>query len=48
VRETLAAIGRDPRVIPGRFNRVAAWLMTRLLPRRWTVALMASSTKDLA
>ncbi len=48
VRETLAAIGRGPRVIPGRLNRIAAWLMARLLPRRWTVAIMASSTEDLS
>lgn len=47
-RQTLAAIGRGPRVIPGLLNRVAAWVMTRLLPRRWTVAIMASSTEDLA
>jgi short-subunit dehydrogenase len=47
-RETLAAIGRGPRVIPGLFNRVAAWFLGRVLPRRWTVAIMATNTEDLS
>lgn len=46
--QTLAAIGRGPRVIPGLLNRVAAWVLGRLLPRRWAVAIMASSTRELA
>ena len=45
---TLAGLERGPRVIPGFINRFAAWFVGRLLPRRWAVAIMALSTKDLA
>lgn len=47
VRETLAALGRGPRVIPGITNRVASVLMSRLLPRRVAVGVMARNTRDL-
>lgn len=47
VRETLAALGRGPRVVPGRINRMAAFLTGRLLSRRAAVRLMAANTKDL-
>jgi len=46
--ETLDALGRGPRVVPGRVNRLASTLMTRLLPRRTAVAVMAASTRDLS
>ncbi len=45
---TLRAIGRGPRVIPGATNRIAAWILARLLPRRWAIAIMASSTRSLS
>lgn len=48
VRETLAAIGRGPRVIPGLLNRIAAWVLAHLVPRRLAIAIMASSTEDLS
>ncbi|MGE5601797.1 MAG: SDR family NAD(P)-dependent oxidoreductase [Nitrososphaerales archaeon] len=40
VAETLAALSRGPSVIPGRGNRLAAFFMQRLLPRRTAVLLM--------
>lgn len=45
---TLRAVGRGPRVVPGLVNRVAAWVLARLLPRRWAIAIMASSTRSLS
>lgn len=47
VRETLDALGGGPRVVPGSTNRVASVLMSRLLPRRVAVAIMARNTGDL-
>ena len=38
--EALAALGRQPSVIPGRANRLSALVMRRLLPRRTAVAIM--------
>ena len=46
-RETLDAIGKGPRVVPGALNRFFAGLFERLLPRRTAIRLMAASTKDL-
>ena len=46
-RETLDAIGKGPRVVPGALNRLFAGLFERLLPRRTAIRLMAASTKDL-
>jgi hypothetical protein len=39
-REALAALGRQPSVIPGRANRASAFVMRRLLPRRTAVSIM--------
>ena len=47
VLETLAALGKGPRVVPGRTNKIASVLMSRLLPRRAAVRIMARNTKDL-
>jgi short-subunit dehydrogenase len=44
---TLAALARGPRVTPGWLNRVVAFIVRRLLPRRLAVALMAASTRNL-
>ncbi|HEX6798903.1 MAG TPA: SDR family NAD(P)-dependent oxidoreductase [Ktedonobacterales bacterium] len=38
--ETLAALGRQPSIIPGRANRASTFVMRRLLPRRTAVAMM--------
>ena len=47
VRQTLDRLGRGPRIVPGGFNRVAAQLVRRLLPRRTAIRLIAKSTGHL-
>jgi short-subunit dehydrogenase len=47
VRETLAALGRKPVVIPGRSNRLAAFVTQRLLPRRSAVTLASAATRSM-
>jgi short-subunit dehydrogenase len=47
VERTLAAVGRGPRVVPGLINKIASLLVGRWLPRRLSIAVMASSTRDL-
>ena len=46
-REALASLGREPLMIPGRFNRLASQLMRRLLPRRMTIRIMGGQTRHL-
>jgi uncharacterized protein len=46
VREALCALGRGPCIIPGRWNRIASFLLG-LLPRRRAVLLMSESTATL-
>jgi short-subunit dehydrogenase len=46
-REALAALDRGPLLIPGRFNRLASFLMRRVLPRRTTIGLMGDQTRRL-
>ncbi|MFT6231131.1 MAG: delta14-sterol reductase [Myxococcota bacterium] len=46
VSATLAALGRGPRVIPGRVNRLAAWVMG-LIGRRRAIRIMAVSGEPL-
>lgn len=46
--ETLDALGRGPLVVPGGVNRLARWVMGRLLPRRAAIAIMGRSTKELS
>ncbi len=48
VEQALRALGRGPVVIPGFVNRVATVFMSRLLPRRAAIAIMAGSTSSLA
>jgi short-subunit dehydrogenase len=48
VEQALRALGRGPVVIPGRLNRLANIFMSRLLPRRRTIAIMAGNTAGLA
>lgn len=45
VAEALAALGRQPSMVPGRLNRLAAFAMQRLLPRRTAIALMARASR---
>ena len=44
---TLLALGAGPRVVPGLVNRLAAFLMGRLLPRRLAIAMMEANTREL-
>jgi short-subunit dehydrogenase len=45
---TLEALGNGPIVSPGATNRLARFVMGRLLPRRAQIAIMARSTEDLS
>lgn len=47
VEAALRALGRGPVVVPGFVNRVANTFMSRLLPRRAAIGIMAGSTKGL-
>jgi hypothetical protein len=47
VAEALAALGRGPTVVTGRLNRLAAFLFTRLLPRRLAIRIMERATRRL-
>ncbi len=47
-REALDALGGAPTMVPGRINRVAAFVLGRLLPRRVAVAIMGSQTAKLS
>ena len=48
VEETLKALGHGPVVVPGAVNRIARFVMGRLLPRRTAIAIMARATKELS
>lgn len=48
VEQALRALGRGPVVVPGFVNRAANVLMSRLVPRRAAIAIMAGSTSSLA
>jgi short-subunit dehydrogenase len=45
--QTLAALRQRGAFVPGRLNRVAQQLLSRVLPRRTAVRIMASQTKAL-
>ena len=47
VAETLAALGRQPSIIPGRSNRLAAFVMRRLFPRRFAITLMGRTMRGM-
>lgn len=47
VREALAALGRQPHVIPGRSNRLASFIMRHLMPRTMAVRIMGRVLKDM-
>jgi len=47
VRETLAALGKGPVIIPGRANRISSWIAQRLLPRRAAISLASAGTKAI-
>ena len=45
--ETLAALGRQPSVIPGRTNRLAAFFMRRILTRRAAITIMGQTMRAM-
>lgn len=45
--ETLRALGRGPLVVPGTFNKVASFILRRLLPRSVVVRIMRNSVAGL-
>jgi short-subunit dehydrogenase len=47
VAQALAALGHGPVVIPGRVNRMASAVMTRVLPKRRAIKIMATNTADV-
>lgn len=47
VAEGLAALGKQPSVIPGRANRRNGILLSRLLPRKRAVALMGTAMREI-
>ena len=47
VTEALAALGRQPTVIPGRLNRVSSFVMRRLLSRRLTITIMGNVLRGM-
>ncbi len=47
VEEALAALGREPRLIAGYANRIAALIMQRLLPRRRAIEIMGRVGRTL-
>jgi short-subunit dehydrogenase len=46
-RAALDALGRGPSLVPGALNRVAAFALGRLLPRRTSIRLMGRATRRL-
>jgi hypothetical protein len=47
VEEALTALGGSPSMVPGTFNRLAARLLARLLPRRTAVKIMGAQAAKL-
>jgi short-subunit dehydrogenase len=45
---TLDALGHGPVVVPGAVNRLARFVLGRMLPRRAAINIFARSTKDLS
>ena len=48
VEQALNALGKGPTIVPGRFNKFAQFLMSRLLPRKTAISIMHNNTKDLS
>lgn len=47
VQETLASLSRGPTLFSGRANRLAAFMMTRLLPKRSAIDVMGRATRQM-
>ena len=48
VKRTLKALGKRPVTVPGLTNKIARFLMGRLLPRTWAIAMMKKNTESLS
>jgi short-subunit dehydrogenase len=46
-QQTLDALGHGPTIIPGATNRLARFVLGRVLPRRAAISIMATNTKAL-
>ena len=47
VTQALAALGRGPTIVPGRFNELVSFCMGRLIPRSTAVQIMAKSVRSM-
>ena len=47
VAGALAALGNGPSQAAGRGNRFAAWVMSRLLPRKWAVRIVSGTMRSM-
>ncbi len=47
VAETLAALGREPSVVPSYTNKLTAFLMQRLIPRKMAIAIMGRVLRSM-
>ncbi len=47
VAETLAALGHKPSIVPGRGNRLSAFIMRRILPRRLAIVIMGRTLRAM-
>jgi len=47
VRAALGGLGHGPRVVPGALMRVSSAVMSRLLPRRTAIQIIARASRDL-
>ncbi|MGO9065327.1 MAG: SDR family NAD(P)-dependent oxidoreductase [Myxococcaceae bacterium] len=47
VKQTLRALGHKPSFVPGVLNRLAAFFLVRLLPRRAAIGVMGRATREL-
>ena len=45
--KAIKSLGNMPVTVPGRINQIGSFIMTRILPKRMAIKLMASNTKDL-
>jgi hypothetical protein len=44
VLETMAALGKQPSFVPGMGNKLIAFVMSRLLPRRTAIKVIGNAT----
>jgi len=47
VEQTLRALGRRPSLVPGALNRLAAFFLVRVFPRRTAIWVMGRATRQL-